>query len=217
MLGEVLYMIKKQKTNIIKFNPVKLYFDDIDEIFQLLSVECSEVVVSTDDYVLSDINQLKDFGDKVSNIEIITHEPFININIGSENHIFASQNSIRERGIADGVKEILEIRKRKFSLNSSHHNKILSYLGFPIFLLLILSSLIIYSDLMIYPAVILAIAIVAIFIYTQLVSAIKTVIFTKKKIEMPNFWTRNKDQLITSIISGSVGAILGFLLTFLLK
>jgi hypothetical protein len=197
--------------------PVKLYLDDIHNFFQILSEVSTDVKIETQGYEFKSVSDLKELDkDSIHAFKIYSSDPYISLDIssGSTIWLFTDKDLPAQRGVFEKMKKEL-IEKKRYSI--------------PIIIYLILFTLIfnialffvpyIEIPLKYFPLIILftfGISFFIGYIAYRILQSKKSIIFLDKKIDSPNFWNRNKDQLIVAVASSVVGAIIGTVITFLL-
>lgn len=106
----------KLKTDVIfeEFKPNTLFFDDINEIFNIFKENNSQVTISTDKYEdIKEIEKLRDI--TIKELEFISHNnsEYMSLKFGKETTQFISTlNSINAYGTLSKIKEKLNETKK---------------------------------------------------------------------------------------------------------
>jgi hypothetical protein len=201
--------------------PAKLFLDDLEEIDKILKESCSSYTLTIDEYELDSINEIKEIEERQDfyDLKITLDEFYFILNIGQYWSYIISEDTLLCIGIIEKIKPIIQKRrKRRFFT-----------LFYPLILnvLLLFSVAIdkyyidIYSGLIEY--IILGIMMLLnIIILIDIISTFRnttnkfTVFTTKKSTEQTNYFTKNKDQIISNSISAVIGGIFATLFRFIL-
>jgi hypothetical protein len=110
--------MKKLAKSMHKSLPaLKIYVDEIQDIFELLQQHCQSTTILTDEYEIDDIQELpklKDkLGEQIHELEIKGSTPYISIDLErSSGRIYLGDNSLESRGILEQLQDILLKGKR---------------------------------------------------------------------------------------------------------
>ncbi len=210
-------MKELKKSSIENITPIKLHFDDIKEIIEILKEnKPQEINIKTADAELSYDELIKYDQNIINEIHLNSMNPSISVNIGQNNssevHIYRSDNSAEAVGT---VQKILVILRNKRKLI----NRILGPYNFYLCIYMIvytiasISIYIIFRIGNIYIDICAYIIFAILFIISMLPQVKKNQIILSYKKNTPSFWVRKKDDIIVgiiiSIISGFIGFILG--------
>lgn len=93
--------------------PVKLYLDDLKSICNVLKQKAKSIDITTEDYRVEDINQLKNIEiKKLHRLSINCYDPYISIDFTpSGATIYFAEDSTYNRGILSEIEDILSNRK----------------------------------------------------------------------------------------------------------
>jgi hypothetical protein len=208
--GKLMKKITESLSESLKY--LKLYRDDIEQIYDIFK-GCSENVSFTvDNYELDTIKEVSDIQqDRAKNLELRINEPSISITVDeSMARIYISKPDSLSLGMWARIKDILTKRQNKLKLFYEEHTKLfyISYfLGW--FLTYILARLKIISgnlEIVLYLTYILSYTILTFFL---IVTMNNTVINLVSRKEAPPFLKRNRDEIILAIVSLVIGAVLG--------
>lgn len=201
-----------------QLQPVKLYLDDIDSLFQILSEVSTEVKIETSEHQFQNTSDLKKLDkESIHVFKLYCHNPYISLDINKRSTIwlFTDKDLPAQRGTFEKLKKKL-IQKKRYSVPT---------IIYPILFILILNAffylVLSYIEKPLEHFLILGLAVLIIsyligYLTYQIYLNKRSIIFLDKKIDSPNFWKRNKDRIIIAVSSSIVGAIAGALITFLL-
>lgn len=202
--------------------PAKLFLDDLEEIDEILKESGLSYKLTLDEYELDSVYEIQQIEEKqnFNKLEITLNERFFNLSIdGYMTYIYSPSNSLYV-GITEKIKPIIQKRKQIYGFIE---------LGLVIFnMLLVFSNLLnmyyhFYSDL-IQNMVSVTMLLLSIRIVVSSLGNKKSKFIaftTKRSNEKNNYFTKNKEQLLTNsiiniinIIIGGIGVtVLRFLLT----
>lgn len=107
-------MQKLTKSHGELLKPVKLYLNDLERIVELLQEVATDVDISTDEYTLTDLNQLSELKkEHLTFLELEVSDPYISFNL--EPHqvwLFIGRDDMVSRGTFEKIKQVLVQRKR---------------------------------------------------------------------------------------------------------
>ncbi len=189
--------------------PATLYLDDIENIIDTLRTVSSEVIISTREYLLKDLQELRELKkEQLTHLEIEIHEPYVSISF--EPHriwLYIAKDEPISRGLFEKVKEIVSRRERKIAriTHSSWLSGILIGTFFPLLSLGIDKA----SYWIIFTSIVLFIIAILISWYGFQDRFNKySVIVLKNKNELPSFWKRNSDKIVLMILSAIIGSFI---------
>ena len=219
----VLKSIKMKKipnNESIKLSPVKMYWDDLQEINERI-MKGREIEVESGEHKYESLEELKEKTKKnyISQVKITGRSEkfnnYINVNI-EPGEVWIHQDS-ESTETAAKVRELLTNNSPwyMYSLNSPGWCMLKGVLGwipiftFPFFSLRIKN---------IYLSLIMFLIGVGILLWTFKYEPIlgRSKIFTCLRKDNLNFWERNKDQLLRELIIALIAGIIGFLFSRLL-
>jgi hypothetical protein len=186
-----------------KYGPIVLWWDDIEEIFEILQTNASSVELETAQYKFTTLSVAKEhFGDTPQkDFKISASSPFCSFDkdslcIGSGQsaaHIFYN------------IDKVLKKRERRPKwLHSWWLGVPAIGLGLPsLFLKIPEPYVTVLTGIQVVLSVLYARA-----IYVTMKSPM--IVHTKRRSEARGFFQRNKDQLLMYMITGVVGAVVGF-------
>lgn len=98
-----------------RLNPVKLYFDDLERIVEILHDVSSDINVSTDEYELGGITDLLSLDQQaIHELEISTKDPRVVLQLGASGaRVYASDSTPICIGVVEKIKKQLKPRSRK--------------------------------------------------------------------------------------------------------
>ena len=185
------------------YGPVVLWWDDIEEIFEILQTNANGVELETAQYKFTTLSVAKEhFGDaSQKDIKISASSPFCSIDKDSL-YIGSGQSAAHIFYNIDKVLKKCERRPRW--LHSWWLGVPAIGLGLPSLFLKISQPYVLALTSM--QAVFLVLYVRA--IYVTMKSPM--IVHTKRRSEARGFFQRNKDQLLMYVITGVVGAVVGF-------
>jgi len=194
--------------------PVKIYLEDVQELYDLLAKSCKEVKMETDEWVFSDCERLQDLGvEEIHYLELQGEEPNILLCFSHrEALIHIEEDSTLNRGIFSQLEDTLRRCYRKVARVFAGTNTTLALLI--VLVVVTLSSLEAARDLVGQALVgILAFIFGAIIYWLHFrfsTKAYSTVVLSKRR-ERQNFFVKNKDQILVGIITAVVSVALTIL------
>lgn len=221
-------MEKISKPIEVRLPPLDIYADDIKKIYELIketyeNIEL-KVITKNEVYRLEDVDeikQLKDFqnirGLYIQGYNKSALYPEVTISLYKSPLLITSIDSYNSydyasRGIIDAVREMFLQRKNK--LRTLLTSRLFWY---PIILLALFNRFIIPEgwklSVISYPLInfaTLGVYFTASFLIPHVL------IFGVQKNELPSYWKRQKDHLITASIAAVIGAAIGALITYYL-
>ena len=223
-------MKKKEKSHKVELPQVKLFLEDLEAIEDVFNKDCDKYKIETEDYEYNTIEELKkNERGKLDSIRIFSSKPLIEFSLQKKSaEIFCGKDDTISIGISSKIEKIIGKRVATSKLFSSQK------IPQAIFLMIISISLTLFLLYKIIPDFkkisdnyfneesyfnilnILAVALVILAFFQKYVSERKhSKIYLEYKSHHKNFLTRNKDQIILSIISALLGAIFGIIGTIL--
>ena len=213
-------MQQKNKSYSLDLDPVVLYIDDLEQIVSYFDESSIDVDISTDEYVLDNIQELENISTEIlTSMTIKSSSPYISLKLYDNSlQVYISNDDAISRGILEKIKQLLISRRRRtFFIYKTWFHSIYGAFG-------TLSWLIIITGLAKdnIPAILFGI-IFAVIIYLMLKWSKKIsfkkycTIYLKKRIDTPSFWKRNRDQITIAIIAALTGGLVTLLLTWILN
>jgi len=217
--------MEKIKKSISKIFPyVKLYRDDIDELIEILEEnKFKDIEIRTGNYKLnsSEIEKLKER--KISNIQISAYDPFfisveLNSRYGSNGaRVYTSEDSTIALGVIGKISQLFKKNRRFiltltttpwFALSVVMAGQILAILlkkffdNTPLFITLLICSY--------------AFFLFAFFLDSGYLFS-KNLVILDYRIDRPNFWIRNKDKLLITLLTVILTALVTYYITIWTK
>lgn len=196
------------KSFSIEFPPATIFIDDIEDIYKIISSVSEEVEISSDKYSFESLDELKDFKGKITQLKISGSRPSISVNIDKWVRIYASEDTVITRGLAEKVKFIIEPRIKKF--NTKNKNSKLLWVIFTG------SWILSFTITDFAPKQYKTVSILSLFslgaislfwdYYTSFIRH-STIKFSFAK-NSPSFWVENKDKIIVGTITGIIGSMI---------
>ena len=190
--------------------PVKLYYDDVIEIIEILKEGGGEIEIEADDYMLDSPDEIlsieKPFFTK---LEIRHLNPRVSIDFESNQiWLYAEEDTPVQRGLYDKVKSLLKEKQRTFatifqsSICSGVYTGASSWFlfGIPFNETNKIGSIFIGLLMLCTGILWMVLGHKSQFNYFS-------IIVPSKKKESPNYWQRNKDQIFVAFIAAALGII----------
>lgn len=192
----------------------KLYLEDIEKIFEILNeAEIKNINLRADGYSYNNLEELEEKKKKVRDLYIETDQPHIKIEFlrdSAQFYIFS--DDLKSRGIFSSVNEIISRRERKL---------LWILTAYDLFIIILISIILTFTrffkeDPHYIIKNILIISLGAILLWTPISILVHwkyfSIIDLIRKDKISNFFIRNKDNIIISIISTITGTIIGIFL-----
>lgn len=206
--------MQKIEDSITKsYLPVKIYIDQIEEIANLFKENNIEYTLQTDHYKYDSFSELINSSKEttIKMLKINTHSPYISIELNKRwANLYTSSNKTFTAGIFYKIDKILTDSRRFLSFFYSY------YFIFSANIIIFLSNLL-SKKWQLYPEYIDNTLNIIWFLWLIKIIYVRynhhALIQLVKKGNAPNFFQRKKDDLILALVSGSIGAILGAIIT----
>jgi len=205
-------MKKLSKSLWLDLPPTKIYFEDLEEIIDILKEVSDKIEIKTKDYEVDTIEELKEFYQgEINYLKLLVIKPYILIEIFTDNSvIYIDKDSLSTRGMLEKIKQIFRRDRYKLLWFADESiGKTLSSLS-----LIVLLYFFLFNR---HYSFIIVIGVFTVFEIIQYIYAlkIKNRIFLTKKTDKKSFWKRKKDDIILSLISAILGAAVGAIITFI--
>lgn len=205
--------MKERPKSIYKdLPPIKLYLDDVREIYEILKEHCATVVILTDRYELNDVDTLKNIEvDSLNQLTIQGSNPYVSVEFKEGNaHIYMQEDSITNRGILSKIDDALKRCKRSIARLFVGWQ----FYAFSLFTVMIANVLIgtfVRGWVMISLIICMVVLYLGLLVYASTLDTKKysTIVLTERRGEK-SFFTRNKDRILVGTITAIVTAILTF-------
>lgn len=192
----------------------KLYLDDLKKIDEILKENSLIYKVTLDEYELESIGEILSIKDKqeFTKLSIRAIEPHFYLSLGTSltaRTWMSHEDDCTVLGVIEKIKPIIKERRNNWRFFSN----ILNF-----FLVIVVIILVwIYFETKNSSILMFANVILWSFIFKSLFVKEKDVVVFKSINfeERTSYFTRNKDQIITNILSASIGLVTGIVLTFL--
>lgn len=101
----------------VYFPPVRLYLDDVEELFNILKKHAKSVNIETEKYELDDVTHLKEIkSDKIHKLTLSTSSPYISIDFENDSaRIYFSEDTTLNRGILSEIEDVIKRCRRRFA------------------------------------------------------------------------------------------------------
>jgi hypothetical protein len=207
---------------ITPLSQAKLFLDDLEEIDKILTESWSSYILTIDEYELNSIHEITQIEGKqdFNKLEIRLTEPRFSLILDGRPFGVSYISSSKDNQCIGTIERIKPIIKKRIIQQKY-------FIFFSIFLFLLIfvdflnKNYNLYSglieDIVQITKLLLAVAIV-LFVIGDFFIRTKwkgIIVFTNKRSnQQPNYFTRNKDQLITVLISGVISGIIGIVVGF---
>ena len=202
-LGSTLSKIKIEQKYVSRYSPIVLWWDDVTEIVELLQGNAKAVEIETSQYKFTTLDVAKEHmgAEPQYDVKLCATSPYVNLD-SSSLYVGAGPTS------AQIFMELDKILKRRERRPRWLHSSWLMVPGFGLGLVAFAFALdeTTKSILLVIQMIFTCLFLRAMFMGMKR----KMVVYTQKRSEMRGFLQRNKDQLLMFIITGVVGAIVGF-------
>jgi hypothetical protein len=197
--------------------PVKIYIDDIEKIISLFDENKIKYTLQTDQYKYESLSELLDSKKEksIGSLKIQTFEPYISIEFEKKwAIIYVSSDETFITGLFHKIDRIINQSKRIISFSYSYY--FVWVLNF-----LLLTIALINRGGKLYPQYIgISFSIISLF-WISRIFYIRYVRYSSiqliRKEHVSNFFQRKRDDLILSLLSALIGAILGIVGTILIS
>lgn len=181
--------------------PVKLYYDDIKQIFEILNETGSEIKIIADEYRIDSLEEISSIEKHFfTYLNITSKDPYISVEFSPDRvWIFAYENTPLASGIFYKIKMILDSNIRKLSTLLQCSPLWGVTFGIGIVSLLFLAKTEISVNYAIIPFFIILTGFLLFYYGWKSKFKYYSIIIPKKRKESPNFWQRNKDQIILGV------------------
>ena len=188
----------KENHIVYNFKPMKLYYDDIEEIYNIFKEQKEDIKIEADQYELDKLSEIFTIKKNYfTNLKISIYNPYVSLEFSATSiRLYASDDTPLQRGIFEKLKACI-IKKERFLLS-----KLLTYKAFFIYLF-IMSSLSFWND----KYITLTLGIGGMISYFAVVYySLKrySEIIPLKRNEKLNIFQRNKDQIFSAIVGGLI-------------
>lgn len=205
--------MKRINKSLSKAYPtVKLFLDDLTSIESILNESAMDFEISTEDYTFTSVDELesKYKNENLSSLKISTRSPYINIELNKMwIRIYCGSEETSTAGIFYKLDKILSAKVRKPRFLYSYYA---IWIG-NILILATPNSLLKKINPQA-PEIELILTLIW-FLWILWVAYIRLFkssdISLVKRADLQNFFSRNKDQIIVSLINGAIGAVLGII------
>lgn len=204
-------MKKREQSLSQEFKPMKLYYEDLEEIYDVFKEHPGEVKFDADTYELENLNEVLDIKkDDFTDFKIYAHNPYVSLDFSKNSiRLYISDDTPFQRGLFEKLKTVLKKKERYFI------SSLFSYYAYA--LLIVVMSTLSYWENRYITYSIGASAAFFYALYTMYVFKWRSIIVPSHRSSRPNFLQRNKDQIILVIISAIIGGLVSLKLPELFK
>jgi len=168
--------------------PTKIYFEDLEEIIDILKEVSDKIEIKTEDYEVETIEELKELDQgEINYLKLQVIEPYILIEIFTDDSIiYISEESLSTRGMLEKIKQIFRRDRYKLGWFADKSTEKI------IFSLILISFLYFFLFDRHYSFIILgSVFMVFDIIWYIYAPKVKNRIFLTKKTDKKSFWKRN--------------------------
>jgi hypothetical protein len=208
--------MKANPPHLFSMGPsVTLFRDEIDNILTILTTSCESITISDDQYQYDSLEELQEKqGNTIKNISLAGHKPFITLQVKQDMPYVILSGGNHEDSLVPytKVKELLQRHRRSILTTIFHPISAVS--GF-ILLIAVLVVIDVKAGFRIPKdwVWVLVFAIGLSIAYTAATIRLGAFSFINlsRRHQQKSFWARNKDAIITGIISAIVGGIIALI------
>jgi len=205
-------MKKIQKPLSKELPPVKIYLDDLKQIYEILKEKVKSIEITTEDYEVDDINQLKNLDSKKLNyLSMECSDPHITIEFDSSSaSIYFAEDSTYNRGILSEIEEILTKRRvflGRFLASNWAFGLNGMFVGFFFFAMVSIIRSNFMSAGWLFLALLLLFCILMVLQFRFALRGYSTIVLSERR-ELVSFWKRNSDQILVAIIAAIIGSLI---------
>jgi len=186
--------------------PLRLYLDELRELHNFVSSCCKEpVIIETCGYRLKSLDEVSNLTENTTNsILFSSQQPYLQVRLTSVyGEIYIGDGGIEAEGIASRVESIL-LRGKVSRPLLLDRVWVSVALGVSLWMGVIITNPLIIT---LSVALMLIAFLWIIWDYRFVTQHYNTLVFRMRK-DSPNFWTRNKDQIILLLIGAVIGAVI---------
>lgn len=195
--------------------PLRLHLDELREVYEVLSKHCKEpATIQTCGYRLDNLDELGKLpAEQANELYISCLNPYLQIRLArTHGEIYIGDGSIESEGLVSRIEKILLQGKVLYpALPKSNWISLL--LGLPLAFGLFLENKI----LAISGAIIVLVVILWGWLNFNFVTKRYNTIVFKSRKEAPNFWKRNKDEIIMLVVGTIIGVVVTKVFDLLFK
>lgn len=212
-------MQKRAKSHGKHIQPVRLYLDDVETIYEILREVAERVRIINDEHVLDKPDQLLELKkDCLTYLEISSSEPYISVDLKpSSCWLYIANDESTSRGVFEKTKQLLERRKPLFwFIYTLPFNALLSVSAGICLGSLVLPTTGLTDMSQSVVALNVAGALVAVLwgLYNFHVKFNKhSVVFLTHRSSTQSFLKRNRDQIILALTSAILGGVVTFFIS----
>lgn len=217
-LSTSLYLVPMEKIIDpirIKLPPLRLYLDQLREVYDVLSIHCDKpIIIQTCGYRITDLDELENLPDEQTNeLYISSNIPNLQIKLAQNyGEIYSSESSLEVEGLLSRIEKILLHGKTRYPISPFNN-----WLPFLFGLSLCLGIIFRYQNFVIISIIILLVNFLwAILDFNFVNKPVNTIIFKSRK-DSPNFWKRNKDDILKLVLGIIIGSFITKYIDYLIK
>lgn len=219
----------------ISFGIVRVYLDDIQEIFSILKEVADEVRIQADDFVATEPQDLLDISsDTINELTIVATQPNVTVTLSGETATLeATDADTMTLGATKRIEERMRQRRRPLKKVLWTKEKTPALVGLAIILGLIALALAVFAVMSLASenppppdsTTISWEVAIGIWVAAALVIAISVILTARRQAmiipryqkDAPPFWERNRDEIAINAIFTVIGGVLGILGTLLIQ
>ena len=201
----------------IFLKPLKIEFNDIKKIFEVLSEVSKDYEIKTNETQFDNLEELTTISDDVIyDLNLISHSPFVSVQFkkNGSTHLYIEKNTLELRGALEKINNILKPKQVKLYNCCAKLAKVLKVIfcitAIPILFLLNSKTpnKITIISVFIYFGLLISFVIFWASYGTYVENRYNRIYLHGKK---DTFWKRNKDSIIVGIITTIVSGIVSFI------
>lgn len=207
-------MRELKKSISVDFPPVRLYLDDVEQLFNILKKRAKSVNIETEKYELDDVAHLKEIkSDKIHKLTLSSSNPYISIDFESDSaRVYISEDTTLNRGILSEIEDVIKRCRRRIAhiFHKSHPEFYLSAVA-------ALSVLQVHEYMKgwlfgAFTALIITPIVLGIIFYCKIDFYQYSTIILSERHGQDTFFKRNRDGIVVGIIVAIITAVVTWLL-----
>ena len=207
--------MKRTNSLDLKFKPVKLFLEDLQEIESILKEipNFEAIEISIEDQKFESVEEVCKYHQEVAEIDIVaksTNYKSLSVSIRSYTNSIKDYNpDLETRGVAQKVFELLEKKEKGLILKIRSIRRTLGVIAWIVVLILpwVINDISKTSGL-----ILLSVCLILLFSGLLTIFSKKSEIIFSNRKDRQSFWERRGEQMVTTLIIGLITTVLGFLL-----
>lgn len=219
-LGADLSLRRLQEHRNTRLRPIKLWLDDIEDIYKLLNQDESSVSIEADGFLAETPTDLEDLGqDYINDLAIERSGPSsdstIDLRIGGDSYLWVYRVNNETLGIFHQLTDLLSKKRRGVYklLPESFAIGLMAALGIAAsFAVLVTSGSLMFGEAGAIAGGAIAFPLGFLGSWYFMGRLTRSIVIPCHKNSKPNFWQRNKDQILLQVLASLLGLVVGYIL-----